>query len=367
MDDLTKNPHVKFILLVFYVAVGYYAAINWLPKLFVWLLPFLLAFFIAYMTRPLVRFFTKSWRVPEKIAAIFSLLLVLLSVGSIVGYLITKIILELYNLALKMPFYLAQLPGYIKVVTGWIKVYQNSLTPEISTLFETSIASLSSSIKTVLEELSKQILSSATNFAAAIPGVGIAILVFLISSVFFCIDYQKIVDVLKAQLNPSSRKRVLEIKGYALTAITKYLRGVLIITSVVYIVILIGLLILGIDYAYLFALLIALMDMLPLIGAGLFLIPWGVIQLFSGNLFLGIGLIALCMINSIIRQLIEPKIMSKSLGLYPIITLLAIYLGLKTMGFAGVILFPIIVLVLVYLHHSGAIKLWRSVDNKQLD
>lgn len=367
MDDLMKNPHIKFILFAFYVAVGYYVAVNWLPTIFVWLLPFMLAFFIAYMTRPVVRFLTKKWCLPEKLAAIVALLLVLLTVGSVVGYLIAKIVVELVNLAGKMPIYLAQLPGCINYVTGWIKIFQENLSPEIASLFENSVGSLTTSINSVLGALSKQILSGAANFATAIPGIGIGFLVFLISSVFFCIDYQKIVTMIKLQFNPTSRKRVLEIKGYALTAITKYLRGVLIITSVVYVVLLIGLLIMGVNYAYLLALIIALLDMLPLVGAGIILIPWGIIQLLTGNIFLGIGLLALCLSNSIVRQLIEPKIMSKSLGLYPIITLLAIYIGLKSIGFAGVILFPIIVLVLVYLHHSGAIKLWREADSEQHD
>ena len=367
MDDLTKNPHVKAILIVFYVAIGYYVVVNWLPNLFIWLLPFLLAYSVAYMTRPIVKFLTEKWRLPEKISAILSLLLVLLTVGSIAGYLITKIIFELINLARKMPVYLDQLPGYIKYVTSWIQVFQNNLSPEVASLFNSSVDSLSASMSSVLDAISKQILSNVTDFATAIPGIGIFFLVFIISSVFFCIDYQMIVDTVKRQLHPASMKRVLEIKGYTLTAIYKYFRGVLIITSVIYVVLLIGLLIMGVDYAYLLALIIAFFDMLPLIGAGLFLIPWGLYQLFSGNIFLGIGLLALWLTTSTVRQLIEPKIMSKSLGLYPLITLLAIYIGLKTLGFAGVVLFPIIVLVLVYLQRAGAIKLWRTDEHELPD
>ncbi len=364
MNDLANNPHIKFILIVFYAAVGYFFTVYLLPKLFVWLLPFLLAFFVAYLTRPIVKFLSEKWHLPNKVSALVSLLLVLLTVGSAVGYIITKIVLELINLAEKMPIYLEHLPYYIKYVTGWIKVFQDSLSPEISSVFENAFETLSSSIYSALGDIARQILNNAANFATAIPGIGIGFLVFFISCVFFCIDYDMIVSTLKRQLDPSSRKRFSEIKGYALDAITKYLKGVAIMTVIVYVVILTGLLILGINYAYLLALIIAFFDMLPLIGAGLFLIPWGAFHLFTGDIFLGIGLIALCFINSTVRQLVEPKVLSDSLGLYPIITLLSIYIGLKTIGFAGVILFPIITLVLVHLHSAGAIKLWRTDDNE---
>lgn len=367
MDDLTKNPHIKIMLTVFYVAIGYYFVVNWLPNLIIWILPFFLAYTVAYMTRPIVRFLTEKWHLPEKLSAIISLLLVLLSVGSIAGFVITKIILELIKLAYKMPIYLTQLPSAIKYVTGGIEVLKNSLSPEIASLFDNSVNSLTSTLDTLLGTISKQILISVTDFATSIPATAIFFLVFIISSVFFCIDYQMIVNSVKRQFKPSSVKRVIEIKGYTLTAIYKYFRGVLIISSIIYLVQLTGLLILGIDYAFLLAFIIAFFDMLPLIGAGLFLIPWGLYQLITGNLFWGIGLLALWLATSTIRQLIEPKIMSKSLGLYPIVTLLAIYIGLRTLGFLGVVLFPIIILVLIYLQRAGAIKFWRTDDQKLHD
>ena len=106
----------------------------------------------------------------------------------------------------------------------------------------------------------------------------------------------------------------------------------------------IGLSILKVNYALLLAILIAVVDILPLIGTGTILIPWAIFSFITGNAGLGSGLLVLYGIVLIIRQLAEPKIVGSSIGLHPLATLAAVYLGIKFAGFIGIFIGPIVAL-----------------------
>ena len=95
------------------------------------------------------------------------------------------------------------------------------------------------------------------------------------------------------------------------------------------------------------ALLIAFIDFLPVFGTGAVLVPWGIISLLMKNYFVGVGIIILFALMTIARQVIEPKIVGKSLGVHPILTLITIYLGYKLFGLFGMVFLPIATLVLL--------------------
>ena len=107
------------------------------------------------------------------------------------------------------------------------------------------------------------------------------------------------------------------------------------------------------------AAIIAVLDILPFIGSGLVLIPWALISLLTGNLHMGIGLFIVYGIVTVIRNIIEPKIVGEQIGLHPLVTLTAMYLGLNLFGFVGFILAPITVLFLIHLNQTGYIRLWK--------
>ena len=108
---------------------------------------------------------------------------------------------------------------------------------------------------------------------------------------------------------------------------------------------LIGFMVLDIRFPFLFALLVAAVDFLPVLGTGTVLIPWGIVLAVAGSPFKGVGLLILWVITLIVRQIAEPKIMGKSLGIHPLFSLLATYFGLKLFGIGGMLLFPIMLSV----------------------
>ena len=111
-----------------------------------------------------------------------------------------------------------------------------------------------------------------------------------------------------------------------------------------FIEIFIGLSLLRVNYALLVALLVAIVDIFPILGTGTILIPWAVFALVSGNVGLGSGLLILYGVSLIVRQVLEPKIVGNSIGLHPLATLAAVYLGIKFTGFLGIFIGPIVAL-----------------------
>ena len=108
------------------------------------------------------------------------------------------------------------------------------------------------------------------------------------------------------------------------------------------------------------AALIALFDALPLLGTGGIMIPWVIIELLGQNYSLALGLAILYAVVTVIRNLIEPKVVGDQLGLNPVVSLVAIYLGYRVLGVIGMVLFPILVQLLILLHKHGMIRLYRE-------
>ena len=103
---------------------------------------------------------------------------------------------------------------------------------------------------------------------------------------------------------------------------------------------------LGVNYAFIISMIIAVVDILPILGAGTVILPWAIFSLLTSNYKLGIGLIVIYAIISIIRQIAEPKIVGGSLGLHPLATLASIYISVKFIGFSGIFIGPIIALLI---------------------
>lgn len=94
------------------------------------------------------------------------------------------------------------------------------------------------------------------------------------------------------------------------------------------------------------ALLIAFADALPIVGSGTIMLPWAVVSAFNGNINLALALVILFIAITIVRQLLEPKVVSNQIGIHPIFTLIAMYTGYKVMGIIGMLIGPIIIIIL---------------------
>ena len=159
------------------------------------------------------------------------------------------------------------------------------------------------------------------------------------------------------RLLPSKLQPVLlRCKQHLCGTLLRMLKAYLILLLITFLQLFLGFFLLDIEQPLLWATVLALLDFLPFIGTGLILIPWGIFELLTGRGALGAGLLILFAILTLVHNLMEPKLVSSSIGLHPLATLLAMYAGLRFFGFSGLLLAPVAVLFLRFLQEEGLLK-----------
>ena len=194
----------------------------------------------------------------------------------------------------------------------------------------------------------------AGNVAKGIPNVMVNTVIMILASYLFLVERDKILRGLKADaaairvpvcgLSEEGRER----------ADRRLFSGTVRIMFVVAAILAAGLMILGVKYSLVLAVLIAVLDFLPIFGTGTVLLPWAVVKLFSAEYPYAAGLILIYITTQVVRQIIQPKIVGDSMGLPPLITLFLLYMGYKVKGIAGMILAVPIGLIFINFYKYGA-------------
>lgn len=316
-------------------------------KLAIFYMPFLIAFIIALMLEPCIRFIMRKTKLKRKAS---SILVFVIAIIIIVGLLIwagATIVSEASNLLTSLNEYFEK--GYALVQDLLSKIdFSRLQIPEniMNTIQESAMEFLGT-----LTEWAKNALTGAINFLTSIPTIGVYMVVTLLSLYFMCVDKVYMIDQLEHHLPQTWVKKIgVHLKGLV-KSLGGYLKAELTLVLISFIISVIGLYIfhfagLNVEYPLLMALIIGFVDLLPIFGSGTFMIPWAVLSACTGDFTLAIAILVLWAIMSIVRQMIEPKIVSGHIGIHPIFTLIAMYTGFKFIGVLGMIIGPILLIVL---------------------
>ena len=205
----------------------------------------------------------------------------------------------------------------------------------------------------LLERLGEWLTGAALGVATSLPSGVLALLVFLLSCFYLALDGERLLTGALALFAPDSRSRVREVYDTTANALRAYLRAYGLLFALTLVQLLIGFWIIGVRYAFLVAFLISILDLLPALGAAAVLIPWSALAFASGNVRVGAGLLILAGVVTLTRQIAEPKIVGKSLGLHPLLALFAMYVGLELFGAVGLVLGPCAAIVVRTVVRSG--------------
>lgn len=209
-------------------------------------------------------------------------------------------------------------------------------------------------------------LSGVVSTASKVPSFLIAFLVCIITTCFMTADYDIITEFVNAQLPEKKREDFKRAKTLLKSSLGKMGKAYLLIMLVTFSEMLIGLSLLKLlgifnsGYIIIISVVIAIIDIIPVLGTGTVLIPWTVISLILGNYSMAIGVGIIYVVVTVIRQIVEPKLVAGQLGLPPFVTIAAMYIGLKTIGVLGVFIVPIIIIMLKLLNDEGIIHLWKT-------
>ena len=196
-------------------------------------------------------------------------------------------------------------------------------------------------IESALSGLLTKLGGAVSSLAGGLPRVLLFILVTVAATFYFSLDLEKInkffLDIMPKSLHGWLFKNKRNITGSFL----KYLRAYLFLMLITAAEMLVGFLIIGIDYAVLLALTVALLDALPLIGVGAVLVPMAIYNFLVGKSGIALGILILFLIHTVLRQVAEPRIIGKNLGIHPIVSLTLVYFGYRLFGAVGVLLVPV--------------------------
>lgn len=341
------------LIFIFYLLIKY-----GLP----WLTPFIIAIIISSALQKPIKHLSSRTKLNPRICSVLIMTIVFVALGCLIflmGYQIADDISSFFsNLVLDIDKQiesnsnLSQFEALISILPFGI----SDTILKISQLISTDLIN-------IIKEFAGSISGYLTLAITRIPKLMVTFVITIVASFFFCMDYDKIKAFIKIQFPKRYQSLVSEIKDYMVTTVFKMTKSYTIIIFITFIELSIGMFIVGVKFPLVVAAIIAVIDILPVLGTGTVLIPWGIISFIMNDWITGIKLLIIYAIITIVRNIIEPKIVGNQIGLNPIITLVAMYVGLQTFGVLGVFLFPLTILVLRQLRNAGIIRLWKSPKN----
>ncbi len=351
-EFIINTTYIALVALLVFLCFKYVAG---------WLIPFIVGFIIAVSVNAPVKAICNKTKLNRKFCAVVFLLLEYAILVMIIWGLGAKIFSSIRDLFVNLPaYYDKSIVPLLANVNESVNWFESKISPDVLDQIYTMLESLLDNIRDLIISISGSMGKALASTTTKLPFFLISFVFTILASVFISIDYKNISTFLKKQLPPKIAVFMDDAKEHLGKTIVRYLRAYLIIWILTFTELSIGLSVLRVESAIGLAALIAFADIFPIIGTGGILLPWSVFALISQNYFLGIGLIILYVIILVVRNFSEPKIVGDQLGLNPVVSLLAIYLGYLWMGFFGMILLPIITTILIGLHKNGKIKLWKD-------
>ena len=334
---------LKRIVILIASIIGIYLAF----KLAIFYMPFLIAFIISLIIEPLIRFVLKKTHLTRKTSAIVVLVLVFAILIGLLAWGIASIASEASNLLQGLNGYIEKGYEQIQWIIDNMDFEKIKIPEQVYSIVQNSLGDFFNTISNWL----KNILTSLLNVITQLPVIGIYVVVTLLATYFICTDKLYMLDQLEHHF-PRTWIKKLRIHLKDLTStLGAYLKAEVILVVISFIEVLVGLYIfkfmgLNVQYPLLAALGIGFVDALPILGSGTVMVPWAVISAINGDINLAIGLLILYVIVLVVRQLIEPRIVSKQIGIHPIFTLVAMYTGFKFTGIMGLLIGPIVLIIL---------------------
>jgi sporulation integral membrane protein YtvI len=355
------------IVITAVIAAVYYVAPLVAPFLFGWL--------IAYILNPLVNLLQRRARIPRWLAVTLSLLLFLTVSVGLITVAVTNIVLEINDLSLMIQNNLNQwktwFTDYVNsepiqnLIERFITYYNEN--PQYQNTIQSNLTSTGKTVTDFVSLVVKFILDNIVAIITSLPNMATVTIVALLAAFFISNDWKKLQGKLNAWTPDFIVQPTKLVWADLQRALFGYLRAQLILISITAMVVIIGLLILRVEYAITIGLLIGLVDLMPYLGTGAAMVPWLTYAFIQHDLYLGIGLSILYGIILVARQILEPKVLATSIGLDALPTLISMYVGLKLFGFLGLIIGPVTLILLATFHRSGVFRsIWRYiVDGKQ--
>ena len=350
----------RFLIRIGFWAVVILLVILCLKYVLPFLLPFVVAFLIAALLNRPIMFLAEKLNGKRVVPAILMTLLFYVAAAALFSLLGLRVFMFVWETVRALPqIYRNTLEPALETMFSSLEVYLDELDPAVVTALTDNMNSALGSLGSFVTNASVRIISYISGIAAAVPGSFLNVIITIIVTFFLAIDYPKVTGFILRQLPEKADFYIGEVRDYVGGTLLKCLASYALILCITFLEISVGLTVLRVPNAILIALCIAVFDILPVLGTGGIMIPWGIISLIMGKWVLGLGLLALYLIITVIRNIIEPKIVGHQVGLHPVVTLFSMLAGLQLFGIIGLFGFPITLSLLKNLNDRGVIHILK--------
>lgn len=322
--------------------------------------PFLLAFLIAYIIKTPAKFIARKTKLPYKPISLLLVLLFYGTAGILIALLSIKLVTSATQVITTLPLlYSSQIEPALSALFGSIEQSLVRMDPALVETLNNLFTQFIKSMGDLVTSLSVKAVGSLSGYASSLPGLFVKFVLMIISTFFIAGDYDLLVGFASRQLPEKARALLLHIKEYVVGTLFVCIRSYALIMTITFVELSIGLSVLGIKNGILIALTISVFDILPVLGTGGIMIPWTIITALQGDYPLAIGLLVVYLAITVIRNILEPKIVGAQIGLHPILTLASMFAGAQLFGILGLFGFPILLSLLRNLNETGTIKLFK--------
>lgn len=312
--------------------------------------PFVIGFGLAALLRPVVRLFGRYCAANEKALAVFVMILFYLTIGLAAVLLALRCALWVQQALVYLPDFYDQAlrPGFEQLRQA-VQRLADRLTPMLAPFVSDAGRQLSDSLQRVVSSLSDRAMDSLAGMAGGVPGFLLESGLCILSSFFFAADYPAVTRFLLGRMPPHWRQTALEAKKKSMSTLLRMGRAYLLLLFITWGEVWLGLALLRAPHPFGMAVITAVVDLLPVLGSGAVLVPWGIGQLLLGHYPMGFGILALYGAITVLREIIEPKLVGGQLGLHPLAALASMFIGGKVLGFWGLFAGPLLVTILLQL------------------
>lgn len=324
------------------------------PRAVRFFLPMIVGWIIAQMANPLVKFLEKHLHIVRRHSSFGIISGAILLIVMACYYLVVWIAGEAAKLIESLPMYYQALVQGLDKISENLQAVAGRMSPDIREQIAGITDYITSNLGQIVSGLGGGTVEAAGNVAGKIPAMLVSFFFVLLFAYFFIAQRERIHWIVGKLISRSTREQLQMVWDNLKYAVGGYFRAQFKIMFVVFAILTVGFLILGIDYSVLLAVLVALLDFLPMLGTGTALIPWALFFALSGNLPRAAGLLILYGVTQVTRQLIQPKMVGDSIGVDALTTLVLLFVGYRISGILGMIIAVPVGLILIQLYQAGA-------------
>ena len=321
------------------------------------LMPFVLALIFAWILNPLVRWLRKKTGGNRKVISLILLIVVFGLVGALCYALGWALFGQIQSLMENWQGVVNGIYATVDTVGEWVRHLGDVLPDSVVSTGDDLVTSVGDWVRSLdFSGILGAIAGRATAWVSGVPSFAVASVVFIMASYFITSDYPRLRCMVTEQIPTRVRGFCGQVRRIFMEAFGGYIKSQLLLSLGVFVILTVGFLIIRQPYGLLLAFALAVMDFIPIIGAGTVMVPWAVVDVITGQNAQAAELMAIWGVIVLFRRVGEPKILGDQTGLSPILSLLGIYAGMQLGGVAGMILGPLLLLVLINLAKLGIFR-----------